>query len=49
MVHPEVAERWKMLYHKRKDVLTTTELQEFVMLVGALSAQAGKPVFYPKD
>jgi cell division GTPase FtsZ len=49
MVHPEVAERWKMLYHKRKEVLTTTELQEFVMLVGALSAQAGKPVFYPKE
>jgi cell division GTPase FtsZ len=49
MVHPEVAERWKTLYHKRKEALTTTELQEFVSLVGSLSAQTGKPVFYAKD
>jgi hypothetical protein len=49
MVHPEIAERWKTLYNKRKEVLTPMELQEFVTLVGTLSAQAGKPVFYPKD
>jgi hypothetical protein len=49
VVHPEVAERWKILYHKRKEELTITELREFGMLVGALSAQAGKPVFYPKE
>jgi len=47
-VHPEVAERWKMLYHKRKDELTSTERQEFGMLVGAMSAQAGRSVFCPK-
>ena len=47
-VHPEVAERWKMLYHKRKEELTATERQEFGMLVGAMSAQAGKSIFYPR-
>jgi cell division GTPase FtsZ len=49
VVHPDVAERWKILYHKRKDELTDIEMREFSMLVGALSAQAGKPVFYPKE
>ena len=48
VVHPQVAERWKMLYHKRKDDLTFTERQEFGMLVGAMSARAGKSVFCPR-
>jgi hypothetical protein len=49
VVHPQVAERWKMLYHKRSEELSTTERQEFAMLIGALSARTGKPVFCPRS
>jgi cell division GTPase FtsZ len=49
VVHPQVAERWKMLYHKRREELSTTERQEFTMLIGALSARTGKSVFCPRS
>jgi cell division GTPase FtsZ len=49
VVHPQVAERWKMLYHKRREELSTTERQEFAMLIGALSARTGKSVFCPRS
>jgi hypothetical protein len=48
MVDPEVANRWKMLYYKRKEELSTTERQEFGILMGAMSSKAGKSVFTPK-
>lgn len=47
LVDPEIAQRWKMLYHKRKDELTTIERQELSMMVGAMSSKTGKPVLYP--
>jgi hypothetical protein len=47
LVDPEVAQRWKMLYYKRKEELTTIERQELNMMVGAMSSKTGKPVLYP--
>jgi cell division GTPase FtsZ len=48
MVDPEVANRWKMLYYKRKEELSPSERHEFGILMGAMSSRAGKAVFNPK-
>lgn len=47
-VQPEIAERWKMLYHRRFGELTAAERSEYGMLATAISIQAGKTVFCPR-
>jgi hypothetical protein len=48
VVTPDVAKRWKMLYHKRNEELTPLEREEFCLLMGAISERTGKPVFCPR-
>jgi cell division GTPase FtsZ len=47
-VQPEIAERWKMLYHRRFGELTAAERGEYGRLATAISIQAGKTVFCPR-
>jgi cell division GTPase FtsZ len=49
MVQPEIAVRWKMLYHRRFEELTPKERMEFGMLAMAISAQSGKTVLGPRE